>query len=105
MGQGYVVALQHRGAQVCTPSTPHTYTLILQAWICFGPESENPVTLSGSINQDAVTLPCNIVGCETALTLVISDRTFISSEEATEAMSALFKAVLHLGMMNIMTHE
>ena len=31
--------------------TLHTYTLILQAWVRFGPESENPVTLSGSIIQ------------------------------------------------------
>ena len=34
---------------------------------------------------------------------VISDRAFTSSEEATEAIRALSKAALHLGMMNVLS--
>ena len=76
------------------PPTPHTYALILQAWLRFGPESENPVTLSGSIVQDPVALLRNIVRREIAPALVVSDRAFTSSEEATEAIRALSKAAL-----------
>ena len=83
--------------------TLHTYTLILQASLRFGPESESPVTLSGSIVQDPVALLRNIVRREIAPALVISDRAFTSSEEATEAIRALSKAALHLGMTNVVS--
>ena len=47
---GVYNAMECESAHGALP-TLHTYTLILQAWVRFGPESENPVTLSGSIIQ------------------------------------------------------
>ena len=69
----------------------------------FGAQSENPVTLSGSIVQDLIALPHNVVQREIAPVLVLSDHAFTSSEEATEAIHALSKAALHLGMMNVLS--
>ena len=71
--------MEHKSACGASP-TPHTPTL--QAWFCFGPESKNPVTLSGSIIQDPITLLFNTVLREIAPMLVISDRAFTSSGEA-----------------------
>ena len=69
----------------------------------FGAQSENPVTLSGSIVQDPIALPHNIVQREIAPARVISDCVFMSSEEATEAIRVLSRAVLYLGVMNVVS--
>ena len=69
----------------------------------FGSQSENPVMPSSSIVQDPISLPCNIVQREIAPVPVLSDHAFTSSEEATEAIHALSKAALHLGMMNVLS--
>ena len=65
------------------------------------PESENSVTLSGSIVQDPVALLLNIFPRKIAPVLVISERAFMSSEETTEAIRMLPNAALHLGMTNV----
>ena len=59
--------------------------------------------LSEFIVQDPVALLLNIVQCQIAPTLVISDRAFTLSEEATEVIRTLSKAALHLGMTNVVS--
>ena len=72
-----------------TLPTLHMYTLILQAWLPFGPDSKDPVMLLGSIVQDPVVLLLNILQCEISPVLVISDHAFTLSEKATEAIRIL----------------
>ena len=84
--------------------TSHIYTFTLhRTCLRLGPESENPVTLSGAIAQDPVTPLRNIVQQEIARALEISDRAFTSREEATEAICTLPHAALHLCVTNVMS--
>ena len=69
----------------------------------FDSQSENPVTLLSSIVWDPIALLRNIIRRKIAPALVTSNRAPTSSEEATEAICALSKAVLHLGMTNFVS--
>ena len=69
-----------RNSACGAPPTLHTYTLILQMWFPFGPDSKDPVMLLGSVVQDPVVLFLSIVQCEISPALMISHLSHIGDD-------------------------
>ena len=94
LGRGGVAALRHYGVRVCL------YPLRIRTLSSFRRGSalvprvrtRSRCRVPSSKDHDPVALLLNIVQHEIAPTLVISDRAFTSSEEATEAIRTLSKA-------------
>ena len=83
--------------------TPNTYAIMLQAWLRFNPESKNPVIIGGAEVHDPVSLLRNIIGRQIAPSLVVADRAFTTDEEANEAIKALSRAAVQMGLSSVVT--
>ena len=83
--------------------TANTYALMLQAWLRFGPDSPSPVELAAVPVHDPTALLRSIINRQIAPTLVVSDRAFTSDEEATQAIQALSRAAVHMGLSEVVS--
>ncbi|OSD03827.1 DNA/RNA polymerase [Trametes coccinea BRFM310] len=78
----------------------NTYALMLIAWLRFNPDTPNGVNL-GSDAHDPISLLRNIIHRQIAPALVVSDRAFTTDEEATEAIKALSRAAVQMGLSSV----
>ena len=83
--------------------TANTYAIMLQAWLRFNPDSPTPVLISGAKVHDPVDLLRNIIYREISPSLVVSDRSFTNSDEATEAIKALSRAAVTMGLSTVVS--
>ncbi|KAI0640998.1 DNA/RNA polymerase [Trametes meyenii] len=81
--------------------TANTYAVMLLAWLRFNPDSSTPVHLSGTEVHDPMSLLRNIIGRQIAPALVVADRAFTTNEEATEAIKALSRAAIQMGLSSV----
>ncbi|KAI9061872.1 DNA/RNA polymerase [Trametes sanguinea] len=78
----------------------NTYALMLIAWLRFNPDMPNGVDL-GNDAHDPMSLLRNIIHRQIAPALVISDRAFTTNDEATEAIKALSRAAMQMGLSSV----
>ncbi|TFK81972.1 DNA/RNA polymerase [Polyporus arcularius HHB13444] len=83
--------------------TANTYAIMLQAWLRFNPDSKNPVIIGGAEVHDPVSLLRNIIGRQISPSLVVADRAFTTDEEANEAIKALSKAAVQMGLSSVVS--
>ena len=79
--------------------TVSTYALMLLAWLRHGPESPRP--LHSEHQQDPKALLRNMVNRQVLATMVVSDRAFETSDEASQAIQLLSKAAVEMGLSNV----
>ncbi len=83
--------------------TANTYAIMLQAWLRFNPDSDTPVLISGATVHDPLSLLRNIINRGLSPSMVVSDRVFTSNEEATEAIKALSRAAVQMGLASVVS--
>ncbi|KAI8992792.1 DNA/RNA polymerase [Trametes punicea] len=81
--------------------TANTYAIMLLAWLRFNPDSPDKVALSSTIVQDPMSLLRSIIHRQISPALVVSDRAFTTNEEATQAIKALSKAAVQMGLSSV----
>ena len=79
--------------------TVSTYALMLLAWLRHGPESPQP--LHSERQQDPEALLRSMVSNQVLATMVVSDRAFETSDEASQAIQLLSKAAVNMGLSNV----
>ncbi|KAI0742483.1 DNA/RNA polymerase [Daedaleopsis nitida] len=83
--------------------TPNTYAIMLLAWLRFNPDSNSPVILGGTKVHDPISLLRSIINRQISPSLVVADRAFTTSEEAVEAIKALSKAAVEMGLTSVVS--
>lgn len=81
--------------------TANTYAIMLRMWLRFNPDSESPVQISAAEMHDPMSLLRNMLRGSVAPALVVADRAFTTSEEATEAIKALSRAAVEMGLSSV----
>ncbi|EPS99209.1 hypothetical protein FOMPIDRAFT_1024277 [Fomitopsis schrenkii] len=90
----------NRGESYIHP-TVSTYALMLLAWLRHGPESPQP--LRSEHQQDPKALLRSMVNHQVLATMVVSDRAFETSDEASQAIQLLSKAAVEMGLSNVVS--
>ena len=83
--------------------TVTSYAIILQARLRYKPNSPTLVLINGEKVHDPVDLLRNIIYREISPSLVVSDRSFTNSDEATEAIKALSRAAVTMGLSTVVS--
>ncbi|KAI0753612.1 DNA/RNA polymerase [Fomes fomentarius] len=83
--------------------TTNTYAIMLQAWLRFNPDSDTPVLISGATVHEPLSLLRNIINRGLSPSMVVSDRVFTSNEEAMEAIKALSRAAVQMGLTSVVS--
>ncbi|EIW56833.1 DNA/RNA polymerase [Trametes versicolor FP-101664 SS1] len=81
--------------------TANTYAIMLRMWLRFNPDSESPVQISAAEMHDPMSLLRHMLRGSVAPALVVADRAFTTSEEATEAIKALSRAAVEMGLSSV----
>ncbi|KZT65062.1 DNA/RNA polymerase [Daedalea quercina L-15889] len=79
--------------------TANTYALMLLAWMRHGPESTQPLISDGQ--RDPGALLRNMIDHHVLASMVVSDRAFETSDEASQAIQLLSKAAVEMGLSNV----
>ena len=80
--------------------TANTYACMLRAWIRFNPDSPNTHSSIVHVPTPIELLRC-IVDRQIPVSLIVADRTFVSSEEAAEAIKLLSRAAVDMNLSKI----
>ncbi|KAI0351261.1 DNA/RNA polymerase [Trametes cingulata] len=88
------------GAEGVQP-TANTYAIVLKTWLRYhaDPAAAPPVTAAEV--HDPMALLRNIISRQIAPALVVADRAFTTNEEATEAIKALSRAAVQMGLISV----
>lgn len=81
--------------------TANTYALMLLAWLRFHSESAQTAVSTRANVQDPTSLLRCIIDRQIPVTMVVSDRAFTTSEEASEVIQALSKAAVEMGLPKV----
>lgn len=81
--------------------TVSTYALMLLTWLRHGPESPQP--LHSDHQQDPKALLWGMVNHQVLATMVVSDRVFETSDEASQVIQLLSKAAVEMGLSNVVS--
>ncbi|KAH9856180.1 DNA/RNA polymerase [Lenzites betulinus] len=81
--------------------TANTYAIMLRTWIRFNPETAPSVHVNAAEVHDAMSLLRNMISRQVAPALVVADRAFTTNDEATEAIKALSRAAVQMGLSSV----
>ncbi|CCL99811.1 uncharacterized protein FIBRA_01835 [Fibroporia radiculosa] len=89
------------GEQTNARPTANTYALMLLAWLRYNSESGLIKPLAFTDAHDPAALLRSMIDRQIPVTLVVSDRAFTSNDEASQAIQALSKAAVEMGLSKI----
>ncbi|KAI0334261.1 DNA/RNA polymerase [Cubamyces sp. BRFM 1775] len=81
--------------------TANTYAIMLLAWLRFNPDSASPTQTSAAEGHDPMSLLRSIISRQVSPALVVADRAFTTNEEATQAIKALSRAAVQMGLSSV----
>ncbi|KAI0776637.1 DNA/RNA polymerase [Trametes elegans] len=81
--------------------TPNTYALMLRAWLHHNPDGPAPIQVAATEVFNPLSLLRNIINRQIAPSLVVADRAFKTNEEASQAIKALSKAAVQMGLSSV----
>ncbi|KAI0371016.1 DNA/RNA polymerase [Pilatotrama ljubarskyi] len=81
--------------------TANTYAIVLRTWLRYHADPVTGIEVTGAEVHDPMSLLRNIISRQIAPALVVADRAFTTNEEATEAIKALSRAAVQMGLVSV----